>query len=317
MTDTTSRLLRLMSLLQTRRTWTGGQLAERLEVTPRTIRNDVERLRGLGYLVHATPGVAGGYRLDAGAALPPLLLDDEEAVAVAIGLRTGAGGSVSGIEESSLRALVKLEQVLPSRLRHRLRALAAATASVPTPAPPVDADALTRIATAIRDHEQLRFDYTGFDGTRSRRRAEPHRLVHARARWYVVAWDVDRDAWRSFRVDRASLRTPNGPRFSPRAEPPGGLVALVESALATATWAYRATAVVQAPAASIAARLPPGIVVDPVDDETCRVHVGSDTARQLALWLGMLDAEFTVEGSPELNEHLLAVADRYRRAARG
>ncbi|MBA9002303.1 helix-turn-helix transcriptional regulator [Thermomonospora cellulosilytica] len=315
MLETSARLLRLLSLLQTPRDWTGPQLAERLGVTTRTIRNDIERLRSLGYPVHATPGVAGGYRLGAGASLPPLLLDDEEAVAVAVGLRTAASGGVSGMEETSLRALAKLEQVLPSRLRHRVNALHAATVSVPRTGPTVDADVLTVIASAIRANERLRFDYRAHDGATTRRDAEPHRLVHTRGRWYLVAWDVTRNDWRTFRADRITPRTPNGPRFTPRPAPDGDVAAYVDRTLGTATWRHRARVKVHASATEIAARLPPAVTIEPIDDRTCWLNVGSDTPHTLALWLGMLDTDFEVADSPELAAHLKALAARYLRAA--
>ena len=187
MLETSARLLRLLSLLQARRDWTSTELATRLGVSTRTIRNDVGRLRGLGYPVDARPGVAGGYRLGTGAALPPLLLDDEEAVAVAVGLRTAASGSVAGIEETSVRALAKLQQVLPSRLRRRVSAFQTYTLPVPARGPRVDPDILTVIASACRDHERLRFDYTAHSGAVSRRAVEPYRLVNDRRRWYLVA----------------------------------------------------------------------------------------------------------------------------------
>jgi len=316
MLETSARLLRLLSLLQMPREWTGPQLAQRLSVTTRTVRNDVERLRSLGYPVDARPGAGGGYRLGAGNALPPLLLDDDEAMAVAVGLRTAAAGGVAGIEETSLRALVKLEQVLPSRLRHRLETLLAATAVLPRPGPVVEADVLAAIAGAVRAREQLRFEYESFDGAASRRTAEPHRLVHTRGRWYLAAWDVDREAWRTFRVDRVLLRTPNGPRFASREEPEGGLVEYVERSLGSAAWRYRARAIVHAPVDVISARVPAAVVVEPIDDHTCAAHVGSDTPQQLALWLGMLDADFTIDDAPELAEHLLTLAHRYSRAVR-
>lgn len=189
MLETSARLLRLLSLLQTRRDWTGTELATRLAVTTRTIRNDVDRLRGLGYPVEARPGVAGGYRLGAGGALPPLLLDDDEAVAVAIGLRTAASGSVAGIEETSLRALAKLQQMLPARLRHRVSAFQSHTLPMPSRGgAQVDMDVLTVIASACRDHERLRFDYQSHSGSASRRSVEPYRLLNDRRRWYLVAW---------------------------------------------------------------------------------------------------------------------------------
>jgi predicted DNA-binding transcriptional regulator YafY len=215
MLQTSARLLRLLSLLQARAEWSGAELAEELGVTTRTVRNDVQRLRDLGYPVQASPGVGGGYRLGAGAALPPLLLDDEEAVAVAVGLRTAAGASVTDIQETSIRALAKLEQVLPSRLRHRVHALQAATVEIPAPGPTVDAAVLTAVAAACRDDQRLRFDYRDHDGSASVRTVEPHRLVHDRGRWYLVAWDRDRADWRTFRADRIQ------PRGSSPASHPG------------------------------------------------------------------------------------------------
>jgi len=241
MLETSARLLRLLSLLQARRDWTSAELATRLGVTTRTIRNDVDRLRGLGYPVDARPGVAGGYRLGAGGALPPLLLDDEEAVAVVIGLRTAANGSIAGIEETSVRALAKLQQVLPSRLRRKVSAFQSYALPVPSGGPQADPDVLTVIASACRDHERLRFDYQAHSGAASRRSVEPYRLVNDRRCWYLVAWDVDRDAWRTFRVDRIEPRTPSGPRFTPRALPPDPeIAAQMARGVAEATWRYRA-----------------------------------------------------------------------------
>ena len=285
-------------------------------MTTRTIRTDVQRLRDLGYPVHATVGVAGGYRLGAGGSLPPLLLDDEEAVAVAVGLRTAAGGSVSGIEETSLRALAKLEQVLPSRLRHRVGALHSATVSIPGSGPTVRPEILTAVAGAIRAHERLRFDYESFNGGASLRTVEPHRLAHTRGRWYLVAWDVDRDDWRTFRADRIRPRTPNGPRFAPRAVPDRDLVARLERGLGAATWRYRARVTVHAPAGVVASRLPAAVAVEAVDEHRCFADVGSESPRLLALWLGMIDADFEVDDCPELADQLRTLADRYSRAVR-
>ncbi|GAA3413550.1 helix-turn-helix transcriptional regulator [Streptosporangium vulgare] len=314
MLDTAQRLLRLLSLLQAPRDWTGPELAERLGVTTRTVRNDVERLRDLGYPVHGIRGVTGGYRLGAGATLPPLLLDDEEAVAVAVGLRVGATqGAVTGIEEAALRALTKLEQVLPSRLRRRVNGLRAYLVPLPHAGPSVDAATLTAIAAASRDHERLRFDYTGHDGSAGRREVEPHRLVHSRGRWYLVGWDVARSDWRTFRADRMRLRTPNGPRFTPREDPGGDLVGHVATGLATAPWQCRARVTVRAPAEHVRDRLPPGVPVEPLDDDTCVAEVGSDTPRMLAAYLGMLDADFQVTEPPELVAEIRVLADRYRR----
>jgi predicted DNA-binding transcriptional regulator YafY len=314
MVRTSARLLRLLSLLQARADWSGAELAERLGVTTRTVHNDVERLRSLGYPVHASRGVGGGYRLGAGAALPPLLLDDDEAVAVAVGLRTAAGGSVTGIQETSLRALAKLEQVLPSRLRHRVRAMQAATVEVPVPGPTVDPEVLTAVAAACRDHERLRFDYRDHDGAASVRTVEPYRLVHDRGRWYLVAWDVDRQDWRTFRADRVQPRIPTGPRFAPRDPPDGDVATWLLRGVGAATWRYRARVRVHAPAERLAGRLPPAVVLEAVDERTCIAGVGSDTPEMLAAYLGMLGEDFDVDGPPELVEHLRTLADRYLRA---
>jgi predicted DNA-binding transcriptional regulator YafY len=315
MLETSARLLRLLSLLQTHRDWTGTQLAERLGVTTRTIRNDVGRLRELGYPVDATPGVSGGYRLGVGAALPPLLLDDDEAVAVAVGLRTAAGGSVTGIDEMSLRALAKLEQVLPARLRHRVNDLHRYTVPIPGAGPTVDATVLTTVVAAARDHERLRFDYVGHDGAPSRRTVEPHRLVHTWGRWYLVAWDVDRADWRTFRADRIEPRIPTGPRFTPRELPgDGDLAHYVTAGLGAAMWRYRARVTVYASADHIAARLPQAIKVTAVNENTCVIDVGSDTPHMLAVYLGMLDADFEAHEPPELVAHLRTTAQRYLKA---
>jgi predicted DNA-binding transcriptional regulator YafY len=314
--DTSERLLKLLSLLQARPDWTGPELAERLEVSGRTVRKDVERLRRLGYPVHASPGVGGGYRLGAGAALPPLLLDDEEAVAVAVGLRTAAGGAVAGIEETSLRALVKLEQVLPSRLRHRVNALHSAMAAVQSGGPTVDAEVLTAIAAAIRDRLRLRFDYRLHDGSAGVRDVEPHRMVSWGRRWYLVAFDADRRDWRTFRVDRLRPRTPTGPRFTPRRVPGGDVTAYVEKTVGQATWRYRARVLLHTPASSLAGRLPPAVELEPADDRTCIATAGADDPTTLALYLGLLDVDFDILDAPELAEALAELAARYTRASR-
>ncbi|MGK8557037.1 helix-turn-helix transcriptional regulator [Nocardia gipuzkoensis] len=316
MLETSARLLRLLSLLQMRRDWTGPALAERLGVSTRTVRTDIERLRTLGYPVHATPGAAGGYRLGAGSALPPLLLDDEEAVAVAVGLVTAANGAVTGIEETSVRALAKLQQVLPARLRHRVETLTSATVHVPGRGEPtVDAAVLTAVAGAIRAYERLRFDYETHSGTSSRRDVEPHRMVHLRGRWYLVAWDVARDDWRTFRVDRITPKIPNGPRFTPRAVPEQEIAERVERGVDAATWRYRARVRMAAPAQAIRARLPAAVEVEPDGPQHCVVHVGSDSPQLLTLYLGLADVDFEVLDAPALAEHLVATAERFRRAA--
>jgi predicted DNA-binding transcriptional regulator YafY len=315
MLETSARLLRLLSLLQARRDWTGTELATQLGVTTRTIRNDVDRLRGLGYPVDARPGVAGGYRLGTGGALPPLLLDDDEAVAVAVGLRSAAGGSVAGIEETSVRALAKLQQVLPSRLRRRVSAFQSSALLVPSRGPQVDPGVLTVIASACRDHERLRFDYRAHSGAASRRSVDPYRLVNDRRRWYLVAWDTDRDAWRTFRADRIKPQTPAGPRFTPRALPSDQeIAAQVARGAGEATWRYRARVIVHAPAAHVHGRLPIPIAVESLDRDHCAFEPGSDDPEMLALYLGMLDADFEIVDAPELVDALRKLTGRYQRA---
>src|ERR1700738_4191606 len=287
MLETSARLLRLLSLLQTPRDWTGTELAGRLGVTTRTARNDVGRLRELGYPVHATRGAVGGYRLGAGAARPPLLRDDEEAVAVAVGLRTATIGSIEGIEESALRALAKLEQVLPDRLRRRINTLQTYTIPVPAagnrPVPSVSADVLTAITAACRDRERLRFAYRAHAGPPSRRDVEPYRLVNWGRRWYLVAWDTQRGDWRTYRVDRVEPRIPTGPRFTPRELPAEDLAGYVARGVSTAGWQYRARRTVPAPAEFIAERLPAMLgPVEAVDEHTCAVLLGSNEVESLA-----------------------------------
>lgn len=309
MLETSARLLRLLSLLQTRPDWTGLELAARLEVSERTIRYDIDKLRNLGYPVNASPGVSGGYRLGAGARLPPLLLDDEEAVAVAVGLRTAAGGTVTGIEESSLRALAKLEQVLPSRLRNRVSALHDHTVSLGYDGPSVTHETLSTIAAACRDHHRLRFDYRTHDGTEQQRDVEPHRMVHTGRRWYLLGWDVARQDWRTFRVDRLTPRTPHGPRFTPRETPDADVV---PRGVDTALSRFRARVTVHAAAEVITARVPASVLVEAVDERTCVVHAGGDTPFRLAMHILMLDADFEVSEPPELLEALRTISARAR-----
>jgi predicted DNA-binding transcriptional regulator YafY len=314
MLNTSARLLRVLTLLETRRDWSGAQLAERLEVSVRTVRNDITRLRALGYPVQAAPGVAGGYRLGSGAALPPLLLDDDEAVAVAVSLRSSAGGGVTGIEETSVRALVKLEQVLPTRLRRRVNALQAYTVAVPTTGPTVDPHVLAVIAAACRDHEVLAIDYRKYDGTETTRSVEPFRLVHFGRRWYLVAWDRDRRAWRTFRVDRLVPRHSSGPHFTPREPPAEDIAAYVKRSVRSAPMKYEARVTVHAPATVIAERVPRDLLIEPVDDNTCLVHARSNSIEMLALYLGLLDADFSVDEPIELTSQLAKLAGRFARA---
>ncbi len=311
-----ARLLRLLSLLQTPRDWTGAELAERLEVSTRTVRQDIERLRSLGYPVHANRGAVGGYRLEAGANLPPLLLEDDEAVAVAVGLRTAAGGAVTGIEETSLRALAKVEQVLPARLRRKVNALQTATVLVTgRPGPTVDAEVLSLLAATCRDHTTLRFDYEDRKGSASRRTVEPHRLVNAGRRWYLVAWDTDRADWRTFRVDRLRPYLPLGARFPPRALSDEAVQALVSRGVPPTARRFQARILIHAPAATIAERIGPWIgTVEADGEERCFLDAGADSLEAMAFHLGMLEADFTVTEPPELVLHLRSLADRYGRA---
>ncbi|GAB3153803.1 YafY family protein [Micromonospora sonneratiae] len=311
--ETSARLLRLLSLLQMHRDWSGTELAERLDVTTRTVRRDVDRLRELGYPISAAKGVTGGYRLGAGSTLPPLLLDDEEAVAVAVGLHTGATGPVAGIEEASARALSKMEQVLPARLRHRVGTLAEAMVAMPPrPGPTVDPAGLTSISAAIRAAEALRFDYVDHHGTGSRRAVEPHRLVFWGHRWYLVGWDVDRTDWRTFRVDRIRLRTPNGPRFTPRRPPDGDVTVYLRRTMGFEMWAYRSRLKVHAPASEIAGRIDG--IVSPIDDRTCLLELASDSYAAVAFVAAILDVDFEVESPPELARHVRRLAQRFTEA---
>ncbi|MFI6166069.1 helix-turn-helix transcriptional regulator [Nocardia sp. NPDC051052] len=315
MLETSARLLQLLALLQTHRDWTGAELAERLRVTGRTVRRDVDRLRELGYPVHATQGT-GGYRLGAGAALPPLLLDDDEAVAVAVGLRSASDGTVAGIEESSLRALTKLEQVLPSRLRHRVRTLRGATIRVGTPGAAVEPDTLMAVAEACQRHERLRFDYRAHSGAATIRTVEPHTLVHFSRHWYLVAWDVDRTDWRTFRADRITPRTPTGPRFDPREPPEGDVATYLSHQLSTRAWPYRATVLLHASAETATPNVWPGMgTLEPIDANTCHLQVGADTPDALVWMITAIDLDFTLlTGPPELVTALRSQATRCHRA---
>jgi predicted DNA-binding transcriptional regulator YafY len=283
------------------------------------VRRDIGRLRDLGYPVHATRGTDGGYRLGAGAATPPLLLDDDEAVAVAVGLRTAARSPVTGIEETSVRALAKLENVLPSRLRRPVSAVADYTVPVPPDSPPpaVDPAVLTTLASACRDHETLRLDYRTHDGSSAVRSVEPHRLVSWGQKWYLLGWDTDRDDWRTFRVDRIQPRTPAGPQFTPRELPEGGdVAAYVAQGVSAAAFRFRARVAVHLPAAELAGRLPPavGTTIEAMDDQSCMLTCGANSVEGLSVYLGLLDADFTVTEPPELVARLRTLADRYARA---
>ena len=318
MLETSARLLRLLSLFQARRYWSGAELAERLEVTPRTLRRDVDRLRSLGYPVNSTSGAAGGYQLGAGATLPPLLLDDDEAVAVAVGLRTAASGTVAGIEEASVRALSKLEQVLPERLRKRVTALHAFILPLANVGPTVDAKMLSAIAGACRDCEKLRFAYRSRDGAASAREVEPHRLVHTGRRWYLAAWDVDRNNWRTFRGDRIGPKLSAGLRFAPRDPPEGDFAAYVSRSVSYAPHPHRAQIILHASAEMAAERVPPAAgILEAVNEHTCVLHTGSSSLDTLSVYLALIGFDFEVREPPELVERIRWLAERFSRATGG
>jgi predicted DNA-binding transcriptional regulator YafY len=317
---TAERLLRLLSLFTVRRSWRGEELAERLGVTPRTIRRDVDRLRDLGYQVEALPGPGGGYELGAGSGLPPLLLDDDAAVAVALGLRAVAAGAVAGMEEAAVRAAAVIERVLPGRLRLRVDALRSAV--VPLRAqqagtPAVQPGTLALLALACRDGERLRFGYVDSRGAPSRRHVEPHRLVSTARHWYLVARDVDRGEWRSFRIDRLAEPLRTGQRSSPAADAPPDAARFVAEGIAAGAYRYQARVLVAAPAGVVADQVPGlGAVIEAVDDQSCLLITGSDYIDAIAMHLAVLDLPFTPLEPPELRERCAELSRRLAEAAR-
>lgn len=321
MLETSARLLALLGLLQARDSWTGAELAQRLGVTGRTVRNDVDRLRELGYPVDAARGPGGYYRLGVGGSLPPLLLDDEEAVAMAVGLHAASG--IRGIEDTRIRALTKLEHVLPHRLRRQVAAVRDAMSTGPANTasnvadPEVDAGLLTAVATAIRDTVELRFGYRAEDEAPPRR-IEPYRLVNWQRRWYLVGRDPRADSWSSYRLDWMTLRTPGGARFTPRPLPGGDYTAFVLHEVAFTGWNVHARITVDAPAAEVLARINPTVgVVETLDEQHCVLVTGGDSLEIVAVWIGMLGLDFHVTEPPALVEHLRLVGERYRRAVPG
>jgi predicted DNA-binding transcriptional regulator YafY len=313
--DTSARLLRLLSLLQTPREWPGSELAERLRVTARTVRRDIDRLRELGYPVRATMGAHGGYRLVAGKALPPLLLDDEEAVAIAVGLRTAARQPVAGIAEASLRALAKLQQVLPPRLGRRVSTLTAATLPTPAAASLVDPTQLTVLAAAASANERVRFDYRNHHGVAARRFVEPHRLVVVGRRWYLLAYDNERADWRTFRIDRIENAQTTGTRVPPRQPPADDPAAFVTTQLYDLAPVFRAVVTLVLPEAQAATRLGDYAGdLRPVDEESCRWHSPQDTIDWLAVRLALLGCDFTVHEPVELVDHMRQLGTRITRA---
>ncbi len=319
-TDTPARLLQLLSLLQTPREWPGGELSDRLGVSRRTVRRDIDRLRELGYPVQATKGADGGYRLVAGKAMPPLVLDDEEAVAIAVGLRAGAGHALEGVDEASVRALAKLEQVLPSRLRHRVSTLQAATTPLTSgDGASIAPETLTVMASTVAGHERLRFAYRAKDGVDSRRVVEPYRLVSTGRRWYLVAYDLDRADWRTFRVDRVSEPFATGARFAPRELPTGSAAEYLRQSMYRWQETYAIDVTFEASAASIAARLPKWLgEPEELGEGRCRLRATvGDAVEWMAVRLAMVDCEFTVREPEELVRCVRDLGGRLSRAAGG
>ncbi|MDQ1034139.1 putative DNA-binding transcriptional regulator YafY [Streptomyces sp. V3I8] len=336
MQKTSARLLSLLSLLQARRDWPGALLAERLDISARTVRRDIDRLRELGYPVVAFKGPDGGYRLDAGTELPPLLFDDEQAVALAVALQiaTTAG---AGIGEAAVRALTTVRQVMPARLRHRTEALEVTVVERPAPRskPQADSGVLMALGAAVHAREVLRFDYapafppgTGDDAPAPPppRRVQPHHLVTWGGRWYLVAWDLDREDWRTFRADRMTPRVPTGPRFAPRELPGGDVAAFVAArfrgadgsgALGSAAgWPCRGEVVLGLPASAVAPHTPDG-VVEELGPDRCRLTMGSWSWAGLAAAVGRYDADIEVVGPGELRDAFATLARRYAHAAAG
>ena len=317
MANTSARMLRLLSLLQTHRYWPGAELAGRLEVSERTLRRDIDRLRDLGYPVDATRGVAGGYQLKSGAAMPPLLLDDDEAVAIAVGLRSAAGGAVTGIEEASLQALAKVIQVMPPRLRGRVEALRAYAVPAAMGGPTVDSGSLIVIAQACRDDERLRFSYVSRSGERTSRLVEPHRLVSVGRRWYLVAWDAERHDWRTFRVDRLFDPALTGARFCQRALPGGDAVEFVRTQLASIPTRYEIVIAVHASAERVMEVVERWGTVEEVESGGCVLRMSVDDLAWPTMVLSAIGADFEVLNPPELRDHVLAVGRLFARAGAG
>ncbi|MBP2471248.1 putative DNA-binding transcriptional regulator YafY [Crossiella equi] len=312
MPKTSARLLSLLSLLQTRRDWPGAALSERLNVSARTVRRDVDRLRELGYPITAVKGPEGGYRLGAGTELPPLLFDDEQAVALAVALQLAAT-SGAGIEEAAVRALHTVRQVMPGRLRRRIEAVQVTAVARPSGVQ-VDREVLLALTDAVHAREVLRFDYTGSELPR---RVEPHHLVTWGGRWYLVAWDLDRADWRTFRADRITPKIPTGPRFTPRELPDGDVATFIAARFrgtdASGAWPCVGEVVLHLPAEAVSPYVFDGVVAG-LDPHRCRVVVGSWSWPSLAARLGTFDAELEVVSPPELREAFATMSARYARA---
>lgn len=314
MSQTTSRVLQLLGLLQARPMWTGVELAERLGVTSRCLRRDIERLRDLGYPVQASKGRGGGYRLGAGAALPPLLLDPDEAVAMAVCLGLAAGGSVAGVGESALRALSKLDQVMPARLRSQVAAVYDATVTLTADADsPVQPEVLMTVARACRDHEHVDTDYTDRAGTATQRRLEPYQLVTTGRRWYLLAYDRDRQDWRSLRLDRMAQVLARGTTFRPRDAPDAATY--ISRSISSQPYRYIARVHYSASQEAVAQHFSPtSATIEPDGPDACVVTTGADDPERLALYLAMIDCDFEILGPQEVIAGAQAMGERLRRA---
>ncbi|WP_250032890.1 helix-turn-helix transcriptional regulator [Paractinoplanes maris] len=315
MLTTSARVLRLLSRLQVPGRHPGPALAEQLGVSPRTVRADIATLRELGYPVTAVPGAAGGYRLATGNRLPPLVLDDDEAAAVVVGLTSSATHAVAGTADASMRALTKVVAMLPARLRPRLASLSAVTSGVSTGRTTVEIDVLHGIAAATQAREQIRFLYTNATGEQAHREVEPHRIVLRAGRWYLVGWDPAKAGWRTFRVDRMRVKTPNGRRFAERAGPADGFEEYLTRSIQTASWQQLYRVRLHAPAETIRRRAPLAVRVEPDGDQACVVTVGSDSAASVARYLSWWEVPFEVLDSPELRSEVALLAERYTSAA--
>ncbi|HVR62885.1 MAG TPA: YafY family protein [Polyangia bacterium] len=310
MLETSARLLRLLTLLQSRATWSGPALTDRLEVTARTLRRDVDRLRALGYPVASTPGPAGGYQLGAGSTLPPLMMDNDEGLAVAIALHASAA-SVTSTAEAGQRALAKIDQVLPARLRKRLAALRAALVRLPGRAPAIAVGVVDALAGACTEHRVAAFDYRDQQGRGSARSVEPQRLVLADGRWYLAAWDRARADWRSFRVDRIAPPVQLGALFAPRPAPDGDVSSLVAGAVSWRRQRHQARIVFQAPVDVLRAKIPPVYgELTAVDSRRCRFETGGPSLTAIAVWLAITDIPFTVDSPAALAAHVAALGRR-------
>ena len=315
MLKTSARLLRLLWLLQSRRCWSGAELSERVEVDTRTVRRDIDRLRELGYAVDASPGLGGGYQLKAGSSLPPVLLDDEEAITVAVAVRAAAS-SIGKMEEAAVRLLAKLDQLLPLRLRRRASALHSVTISLSRPESAPSIDVLTQIACACRDHLKLRIGYRDRGGNATSRVVEPLRLAHTGRLWYLVAWDTQRQDWRTFRIDRVQRVASTGPQFTPR-DFPGDIAAYVSRSIRQVPYRYRMRIRLRGPAQELARRIPGWCgVLEVLDEESCALSTGADSIEALAAQVILTGTDFDILEPPECIAELREIAVRLEQATR-